>query len=231
MYGRGRVERLVGEAIRGRRNEVFLVSKVLPQNASRRGTVFACEQSLERLGTDHLDGYLLHWPGPHPLADTIAAFSELEAAGKILSFGVSNFDEAELAEALRIAGPGRIACNQVLYHLGERHIEHAVLPLCEAHGISVVGYSPFGSGRFPKPRSPGGRVLGEIARAHGATPRQVAIGFLTRRPSLLAIPKAAQPDHAAENAEAGKLSLGEAEIRLLEQQFPVGRRRPGIPYG
>src|SRR5690242_749709 len=143
MYGRGEVERLVGEAIRDRRDEVFLVSKVLPSNASHRGTVEACERSLKRLGTDRLDCYLLHWPGSHPLEGTIAAFEELQAAGKIRSYGVSNFDETLVAEAARIAGKGRIACNQVFYNLGERHIEANVLPRCRELGIALVGYSPF----------------------------------------------------------------------------------------
>jgi diketogulonate reductase-like aldo/keto reductase len=230
MYGSGRVEEIVAEAIAGRRDEVFLVSKVLPENASRRGTVAACERSLRRLCTDRLDGYLLHWAGEHPLADTIAAFEALVAAGKIRCFGVSNFDERELAEAVRIAGPGRIACNQVLYHLGERRIEHAVFPFCEAHGIAVVGYSPFGSGRFPGPRSAGGRVLAEIAASRGATPRQVALAFLVRRPSLFAIPKSSNAGRAAENAGAARLALGEDEIARLESAFPLGPRRPGVPY-
>ncbi|HXT49668.1 MAG TPA: aldo/keto reductase, partial [Thermoanaerobaculia bacterium] len=128
MYGDGKVEQLVGEAIHGRRDEVFLVSKVLPTNASRRGTVAACERSLKRLGVEQLDGYLLHWPGSHPIRDTIAAFEELVKAGKIAAWGVSNFDEQELAEVIAIAGEGRCACNQVLYHLQERGIEHAVMP-------------------------------------------------------------------------------------------------------
>jgi diketogulonate reductase-like aldo/keto reductase len=221
MYGSGRVEEIVAEAIAGRRDEVFLVSKVLPENASRRGTVAACERSLRRLRTDRLDGYLLHWAGEHPLADTIAAFEELAAAGKIRCFGVSNFDEDELAEAVRIAGPGRIACNQVLYHLGERRIEHAVLPFCEAHGIAVLGYSPFGSGRFPGPRSGGGRVLAEIAAKHGATPRQVALAFLVRRPSLFAIPKSSNTERAVENAGAARLALGADEIARIEATYPV----------
>ncbi len=152
------------------------------------------------------------------------------AAGKIRSFGVGNFDEGELAEAVRIAGPGRIACNQVLYHLGERRIEHAVLPFCEAHGIAVVGYSPFGSRRFPGPRSGGRRVLAEIAAKQGATPRQVALAFLVRRPSLFAIPKSSHPDRAVENARAAKLALGADEIAPIEAAFPLGRRRPGVPY-
>ncbi|HYO14775.1 MAG TPA: aldo/keto reductase [Thermoanaerobaculia bacterium] len=224
MYGSGEVEELVGEAVAGRREEVFLISKVLPQNASRRGTVQACERSLARLRTEFLDCYLLHWRGSHPLADTFAAFEELRQAGKIRSWGVSNFDEEDLAEAVRIAGEGRIACNQVLYHLKERAIEHAVLPTCEEHGIAVVAYSPFGSGRFPK--SP---VLSEIADARGATPHQIALAFLTRRPSLFAIPKASDPGHAADNAAAGEIELTPEEVRRLDEAFPLGPRRPGVP--
>jgi diketogulonate reductase-like aldo/keto reductase len=227
LYGGGIVEAMVGEAIAGRRDEVFLVSKVLPQNASRRGTVEACERSLARLRTERLDVYLLHWPGDHPLAGTIAAFEELVAAGKIGAWGLSNFDEEELAQALDIAGEERIACDQVLYHLEERAIEHAVAPFCAAHGIAVVAYSPFGSGRFPSPRSRGGRLLAEIARAHGATPRQVALAFLVRE--SFAIPKAARAEHAAENAGAGDLELSPDEIRRIDQAFPRGPRRKGVP--
>ncbi|HEX9943899.1 MAG TPA: aldo/keto reductase [Thermoanaerobaculia bacterium] len=229
MYGDGRVEKLVCEAIQGRRHEVFLVSKVLPQNASRRGTVQACGRSLKRLGTDHLDCYLLHWPGRHPLADTIAAFEELRAAGKVRSWGVSNFDEDELADAIRIAGEGKVACNQVLYHLEERAIEHAVIPFCDEHGIAVVAYSPFGSGDFPTPRTPGGRVLGEIAGAHGATPHQIALAFLLRFPSLFAIPKAARAGHVESNAAAVEIDLSEEEVRQIDEAFPHGPRRKGVP--
>jgi diketogulonate reductase-like aldo/keto reductase len=221
----GVAEDIVGDAIVGRRDEVFLVSKVVPENASRRGTIAACERSLARLRTDRLDCHLLHWRGEHPLAETIAAFEQLERDGKILSWGVSNFDVADLEEAWKIAGAGRIACNQVLYHLRERAIEHAVIPWCERHGVAVVGYSPFGSGDFPGPRSRGGRLLARIAAAHGATPRQVALGFLTRKPALFAIPKAARPEHAAENAAASDLELTDAEIASIGRAFPRGRRR------
>jgi len=224
LYGSGAAEEIIAEAIAGRRDEVFLVSKVMPQNASRAGTLAACEKSLRRLKTDRLDCYLLHWRGRHPLSDTIAAFEELKAGGKIRAWGVSNFDAGDLAEAEGIAGAGAIACNQVLYHLGERGIEHDVIPWCEAHGVAVVGYSPFGHSRFPGPSSAGGRVLGEIATAHRATPRQVALAFLTRRPSLFAIPKAASADHAAENAAAGDLPLTEAEIARIDRAFPPGKR-------
>ncbi len=153
----------------------------MPSNASRRGTVAACERSLKRLKVDTLDCYLLHWRGSHPLEDTVAAFDELIAAGKIRSWGVSNFDTDDLNELLAVAGKGRIACNQVLYHLLERAIEHAVIPWCEKHGVAVVAYSPFGHNEFPTPRSKAGDVLQGIADAHGASPRQVALAFLTRR--------------------------------------------------
>lgn len=229
MYGSGAAEELVAEAIAGRRDEVFLVSKVLPHNASRNGTIAACERSLARLRTDRLDCYLLHWPGPHPLEDTIAAFEQLRRDGKILSWGVSNFDVPDLEAVWRLAGERRPACNQVLYHLGNRAIEHAVIPWCEEHGIAVVGYSPFGHGRFPGPRTAGGRVLHEIAAAHGATPRQVALRFLVRRPSLFTIPKAASPAHAAENAGAGALRLTDDEIARLSEAFPLGPRPHELP--
>lgn len=225
LYGTGAAEEIVADAIDGRRDDVFLVSKVLPQNASRKGTIAACEASLRRLKTDRLDCYLLHWRGRHPLEDTVAALEALQAAGKIAAWGVSNFDEDDLAEAEDIAGPGRIACNQVLYHLQERGIEHAVLPWCEAHGVAVVGYSPFGHDRFPRPDSSGGRVLATVAAAHDATPRQVALAFLVRRPSLMTIPKAAQAAHAAENAEAGDLRLTADDIARIEAAFPLGRPR------
>lgn len=225
----GEAEDVVGEAISGRRDEVFLVSKVIPGNASRSGTIAACERSLARLRTDRLDCYLLHWRGEYPLQDTIAAFEQLKREGKILSWGVSNFDVSDLEEAWEIAGPGRLVCNQVLYHLQERAIEHAVIPWCEQHGVAVVGYSPFGHGEFPGSRSEGGRVLKEVAAAHKATPRQVAIRFLVRWPSLFTIPKASRPDHAAENAAAGNLRLTEAEFARIDRAFPLGARPRRLP--
>jgi diketogulonate reductase-like aldo/keto reductase len=227
MYGTA--EEMIAEAIAGRREEVFLVSKVLPQNASRRGAIAACEQSLARLKTDWLDSYLLHWPGQHPLPDTFAAFEQLQREGKILSWGVSNFDVPELEAAWTIAGEGRLVCNQVLYHLEERAIEHAVIPWCEKHGLSVVAYSPFGHGQFPGPRTTGGRVLQKIAVAHDATPRQVALRFLVRRPSLFTIPKAGNPEHAAENAGAGEFRLTDAELAQIDEAFPRGRRPRQLP--
>src|SRR5437660_7915850 len=182
MYGDA--ELVVADAIAGQRDKVFLVSKVLPSNASRRGTITACERSLKRLNTDRLDCYLLHWRGSYPLADTVAAFDELVRSGKIRSWGVSNFDTDDLDEMLQVAGEGKIACNQVLYHLQERAIEHAVLPWCAQHGVAVVAYSPFGHDDFPSSGSRAGEALQKIAQAHGASARQVALAFLTRDASV-----------------------------------------------
>ncbi len=229
LYGRGKVESLVGRAIAGRRDEVFLVSKVMPSNASRSGTIKACERSLKYLGTDRLDLYLLHWPGSYPLADTLEAFEELRAAGKTRHFGVSNFDVPDLEEALSIVGEGRIACNQILYHLAERRIEHRVMPFCERHDIPIVGYSPFGAGSFVSQRSAGHGVLVEIAGAHGATARQVALRFLVRKPGLFAIPKASKVAHVKDNAGAGDLELNPDEIGRIDAAFPAGRPGSGIP--
>lgn len=229
MYGDGRAEEITGAAIAGRRDEVFLVSKVLPHKASKAGTRRACEQSLRRLGTDRLDCYLLHWRGSYPLAETFAAFEALRAEGKILSWGVSNFDVADLDEALTLAGPGRIACNQVLYHLRERAIEHAVIPCCERNGVTVTAYSPFGQDNFPDERSAQGKVLAEIAAAHQASPRQLALAFLTRHPSVVAIPKAAKPGHVEDNAGALALRLGDEDIARLDTAFPRGRKPRGLP--
>jgi diketogulonate reductase-like aldo/keto reductase len=225
----GEAENIVGEAIAGRRDEVFLVSKVMPQNASRTGTIAACERSLKHLRTDRLDCYLLHWRGAYPLADTFAAFAALKASGKILSWGVSNFDVADLEDAEAAGGKGEIACNQVLYHLQERAIEHAVIPWCAEHNVAVVGYSPFGHDDFPSPRSTGGRVLEEVATAHGATARQVALAFLVRSAPLFTIPKASNPAHAAENAGAGNLRLSEREIGMIDAVSPLGRSPPSLP--
>ena len=229
MYGSGAAEELVAEAVSGRRDDVFLVSKVLPQNASRSGTIAACDRSLARLGSDRLDCYLLHWRGRHPLEETIAAFEQLKKTGKILSWGVSNFDVPDLEEALSVGGAGNLVCNQVLYHLEERAIEHAIIAWCEKHGVAVVGYSPFGHGSFPGPRSTGGRVLHQIAADHQATARQVALRFLTRRTSLFAVPKASSPEHVAENAGAASLDLSQAEIARIDEAFPLGSRPSHLP--
>jgi len=227
MYGDA--ELVIADAIAGMRDGLFLVSKVLPSNASRKGTITACERSLKRLKTDHLDCYLLHWRGASPLSETVAAFEELKEAGKIGSWGVSNFDAEDLDELLDAAGEGQIACNQVLYHLKERAIEHAVIPWCEQHKVAVVAYSPFGHDDFPSPRSKAGEVLGKIADAHGATPRQIALAFLTRKSTVFAIPKASNTEHAVENAGAGDLTLSEAETAALDAAFPRGQKPRSLP--
>jgi diketogulonate reductase-like aldo/keto reductase len=226
MYG---TEDIVGEAIEHRRDEVFLVSKVLPEHASRAGTISACEASLRRLRTTYLDCYLLHWRGVHPLAATIAAFEHLREQGKILFWGVSNFNVDDLAEAQALADGSRFVCDQVLYNLEERAIEHAVLPWCENNNVAVVAYSPLGHDHFPDKNSEGGRVLAEIAEHHHASPRQVALRFVVRRPPLFAIPKASSPEHAVENAGAGHLVLSAAEIARIEHAFPLGPRTRVLP--
>jgi diketogulonate reductase-like aldo/keto reductase len=227
MYGSGAAERIIATAIEGRRDQVFLVSKVLPSNASRRGTVSACEKSLARLKTDRLDCYLLHWPGSYPLEETIAAFESLRAAGKILTWGVSNFDVDDLDQVVAIAGPGHPQCNQVLYHLQERAIEHKVLPWCEAHGTAVVAYTPFGesAAAFDSGTAPG-RVLHDIANEHAATVRQVALAFLLRRAGTFVVPKAVKIEHVEENAAAGSLELTDAQIARLEAAYPKGKPKP-----
>jgi diketogulonate reductase-like aldo/keto reductase len=227
MYGDA--ELVIADAIEGRRDEVFLVSKVLPSNASRRGTVTACERSLKRLKTDRLDCYLLHWRGSYSLAETVAAFNDLVAAGKIRSWGVSNFDADDLDELLAVAGEGKIACNQVLYHLNERAIEHAVIPWCARHDVAVVAYSPFGHNDFPLAASPAGKVLQKIAEAHKATARQVALSFLTRETTVFTIPKASSAVHAADNAAAGDLHLSDNDIAALDNAFPRGPKPHSLP--
>jgi diketogulonate reductase-like aldo/keto reductase len=229
VYGGGEAEEIVGEAIAGRRDEVFLVSKILPVNATRTGTIAACEQSLRRLGTDRLDCYLLHWRGEVPLEETFLAFAALKCAGKILSWGVSNFDVDDLEDAHRLVGDRKIACDQVLYHLQERAIEHGIIPWCEQHGVAVTAYSPFGHGDFPDTRSYGGRVLAAIAEAHDATPRQVALAFLTRWKCVFAIPKASNPVHAEENAGAGDLHLTKHELDRIDAAFPLKSPPAALP--
>jgi diketogulonate reductase-like aldo/keto reductase len=230
MYGAGAAERIIGDAIAGRRDEVFLVSKVLPGNASKRGTMAACEKSLARLKTDRLDCYLLHWRGRYPLGETIAGFEQLVQQGKILSWGVSNFDVDDLDEVTSIAGAGHPACNQVLYHLGERAIEHAVLPWCRRNGTAVVAYTPFGqSPTVFDARSRRGSLLKTVAAVHQATPRQVALRFLLRHPEVFVIPKASDMAHVADNAAAAALELGESDIAAIETAFPQGPAPRELP--
>jgi diketogulonate reductase-like aldo/keto reductase len=206
------------------------VSKVLPKNASRKGTLSACEGSLARLNTDRLDCYLLHWRADYyPLDDTIEAFRQLQQEGKILSWGVSNFDVPDLKEAHRFGNDTGPVCDQVLYHLQERAAEYHVIPWCERHQAALVAYSPFGHGAFPDPHTPGGRLLKQIADENNATVRQVALRFLLRWPFAFAIPKSSDVDHVAENAGAGDLRLTEMQIVLLDKAFPPGPPPAQLP--
>jgi diketogulonate reductase-like aldo/keto reductase len=219
MYGSA--EEIVSEAIAGRRDEVFLASKVLPSNASFEGTLKACERSLKRLRTDWLDLYMLHWPGPYPIRETMRAMEQLVDEGVIRFIGVSNFDVEDLVAATSALRNQPMASNQVLYHLGDRGIERRLLPYCAQHGIAVVAYSPFGHGSFPSPRSAGGRLLAAIAERHGRTPRQVALNFLTRDPNVFAIPKASRAEHVRENSGAGGWQLTKEEIAAIDRAFPA----------
>jgi diketogulonate reductase-like aldo/keto reductase len=228
MYGDGAAERLVGEAIAGLpRDQLFLVSKVLPSNATYDGTIRACEASLKRMRVDYLDCYLLHWRGSVPLGETMRALEKLVRDGKTRALGVSNFDVADLEEARAALDSEPIACNQILYHLAERTAETHEIPYCRDHGIAVVAYTPFGRGDWSD--RPGARVLAEIARKHGVTPHAVILAFLTREPINFAIPKSSALAHVEENAAAGDLQLDGAEIAAIDEAFPVRRRRGGLP--
>jgi diketogulonate reductase-like aldo/keto reductase len=232
MYGGGAAEEMVGDAIAGLpRDSLFIVSKVLPQNASRQGTIAACEASLRRLRCGHLDAYLLHWRGRHPLADTLQAMEELVDAGKIRALGVSNFDVPDLEEALGLLKRHPIVCNQVLYHLEERYPEGELLRICTENQIALVGYSPFGTQGFPPVTSAKGRVLAAIAARHGegVTARQVALAFLVRRAPLFAIPKASSIAHVEENAAAARLSLTDVDLQEIEARFPRPASSDGLP--
>jgi diketogulonate reductase-like aldo/keto reductase len=221
LYGDGRVEELVAEAITGRRDEVFLASKVMPSHASFEGTLRACERSLKRLRADWLDLYMLHWPGNHPIRETMRAMEKLVDEGLIRFIGVSNFDVEDLMAAESALRNERMASNQVLYHLGDRGIERRLLPYCARREIAVVAYSPFGHGNFPSPDSIGGRVLAEIAERHGRTPRQVALNFLTRHPSVFTIPKTTRPERVRENAGGMGWTLTREEIAAIDRAFPA----------
>ncbi len=228
MYGNGRTEELIGQAIAaGNRENVFLVSKVLPSHASYESTIKSCKQSLKRLKTDYLDLYLLHWPsGSYPISETMQAMEELVSEGLVRYIGVSNFGVEELKEAEKALRNERIACNQVLHHLGYRGIEKSILPYCANQKIAVVGYSPFGhNGSLFSPSLQSNnkrRLLEEIAKRHGKTPRQVALNFPTsRHPNIFTIPKTSNPDHVRENSESVGWSLAEGEIASINEAFPV----------
>ena len=229
MYGEGHVEKLVGEAITGRRDEIFLVSKVLPANASYDGTLKACERSLKRLKTDWLDLYLLHWRGSYPLSETMRAMEKLVAEGLVKYIGVSNFDVEDLMEAEQVLQTEQIACNQVLYNLRDRGIEPRLLPYCSKKRIAVVGYAPFGHGNFPSPSSREGKLLIEIGRRHNRTPKQVALNYLTRHPSTFTIPKTTRSERVKENSGGVGWQLTEDEANEIDRAFPIPP--PGTPLG
>jgi diketogulonate reductase-like aldo/keto reductase len=202
---------------------------VLPANASRAGTKRACEASLRRLRTDHLDVYLLHWPGRIPIAETMRAMEDLVAEGKTRHIGVSNFDVAELQEAIAALGRERLVCNQVLYNLGTRGIERDLIPFCAAAGIAVVGYTPFGA--WPRRGSGAQAALAAVAARHGATAEQAALAFLTREAHVFAIPKASEIAHVRANAAAGELVLGDADVAAIDAAFPPPRRKVPLAMG
>ncbi|WP_439616218.1 aldo/keto reductase [Shinella sp.] len=222
MYADGGAETVVGEAIRGRRDGVFVVSKVLPYNASRTGTIAACEASLKRLGTDHIELYLLHWRGNHPLAETVEAFETLKAQGKIGAWGVSNFDQNDMVELLDVAEPARPLANQVLYNLARRGIEYDLLRWSQVQGVPIMAYSPLDEGRLV-----GHPVLEEIGRIHHASSAQVALAFLLTKPGVIAIPKSGSPERVRENFRASEIRLTSEDLRLLDEAFPPPtRKRP-----
>jgi diketogulonate reductase-like aldo/keto reductase len=219
MYADGAAERVVAEAIAGRRDEVFLVSKVLPENASRRGTVSACERSLRRLGTDTLDLYLLHWRGSEPLVETLAGFEDLVAAGKIRRWGVSNFDIADMRELADLRAVGDCAANQILYNLSRRGPEFDLAPWCAEHNVPVMAYSPVEQGRLL--RNP---ALRRLAAEKGVGVAQLAIAFVLSRPGTVAIPKSSTSAHVRENAAALGLTLDAQDLAQLDALFPPPRR-------
>lgn len=227
MYGSGRVEELLREAIRDvPRERIFLATKVLPSNASYRGTIRAAEQSVARLACGYLDLYMLHWPGSYPIEETMRAFDELVSRGTVRFVGVSNFESDEMLDAASHLRETPLACNQALYHLCERGIEHTLLPAARRHNIAVVAYTPFGRGTFLRAGKARTDVLARVARKHSATARQVALAFLTRDEGLFAIPKAARVEHVEENAAAGALTLDGDDIAAIEAAFPRGNPKP-----
>ena len=225
MYGNGVVEELVGRAIAGRqqrREEIFLVSKVLPSNASYYDTLRGCDRSLQRLNTDYLDLYLIHWPSSdHPIGETMRAMETLVKEGKVKFIGVSNFDLKQLQEAENALQNEKIACNQVMYNLNSRGIERNLLPYCLKKGIAIVGYSPFGHGYFPSVESEGGRILVEIAERHQKTPYQVVLNFIINHTNIFTIPKTSRPNRVLENSNSIGWKLTESDIKAINQGFPV----------
>lgn len=222
MYGSGRVEEIVADAIADiAREELFLTTKVLPGNASYRGILASCERSLHRLRTEYVDLYLLHWPGDHPLRETMRGLEQLVSDGKARAIGVSNFDLSEVREAQSHLHREPLACNQVLYHMRERGIERELAPYCGQQNIAVVGYTPFGRGKFPSAGTREGQTLQQIAAKYGKTARQVILNFLTRDPNVFAIPKASRLQHVEDNAGSVGWTLSAEDIAALEAIFPI----------
>jgi diketogulonate reductase-like aldo/keto reductase len=224
MYASGGAEEVVAEAIAGRRADAFIVSKVYPHNATRRGVAVACESSLKRLRTDRIDLYLLHWRGGVPLAETVAGFADLVAAGKIARWGVSNLDADEMQELRGVPGGTACATDQVLYNPEARGIEFDLLPWCARHAVPVMAYSPVGQGGGLL-RAP---ALLAVARRHAATPAQVAIAWAMRHDGMIAIPKAGDAAHVRENAAAAGLRLTDADLAEIDAAFPPPRRKHGL---
>lgn len=220
MYGDGGAEELVGQAIKGRRDQIFIVSKVLPSNASRTGVAAACERSLKRLGTDRIDLYLLHWSGSVPLRETVAGFTALRRTGKIRYWGVSNLDLNEMQALWAVPEGDGCAANQLLYNLGRRGIEWDLMPALAARGVPVMAYSPLEQGRLL-----GDRTLKQVAAARGATAAQMALAWLLHRPGVIVIPKAATLAHVADNRAAAEIALTPAEFTALDRAFPPPRRK------
>lgn len=223
MYGEGEAEAIVGDAVYGRREEIFIVSKVYPHNASRRGVVAACERSLKRLRTDRVDLYLLHWRGSHPLAETVAGFEDLKRAGKIRAWGVSNFDVEDMDELAAVPGGGACSTNQVLYNIARRGIEAGLIGWCRERRIPFMAYSPLEQARIPS--SP---ALAAVARRHGVTPAQVMLAWVARHPDAIVIPKAVRREHLAANVAAAALRLAEEDLAALDRAFPPPVRRAAL---
>lgn len=223
MYAEGGSEEVVGKATEGRRDEVFLVSKVYPNNASRNGAVEACERSLKRLNTDRIDLYLLHWRGNHPLAETVEAFESLKTAGKIEAWGVSNFDVADMNELLAVPNGGNVAANQVLYNLARRGIEYDLLPWCQERSIPIMAYSPIEQGRLLNNPD-----LIHIAKTYQATPAQIALAFLLERDGVIPIPKSSDPRRIEENRDSVALDISDEDWTLLDAAFPPPSRKKSL---
>ncbi|HEX5833999.1 MAG TPA: aldo/keto reductase [Pyrinomonadaceae bacterium] len=225
MYGEGGAEEVVAEAIAGRREEVFVVSKVYPHNATRGGAIEACERSLRRLKTDYIDLYLLHWRGGVALKETVAAFQQLKEAGKILEHGVSNFDVSDMDQWVALAGSDEVATNQVLYNLEHRGIEYALIPWSRVKRIPIMAYSPVGHRPDEQKRLLNDRNLKSVAAAHNATPAQIALAWVLREADIIAIPKASRSEHIRENRAALDIKLTSDDLAKLDQSFPPPSRK------